>query len=285
MDPFHEGEKLAQERAGQQALARRNGRMIAETVPRGAIRFVASVRLAAVATAGGDSLRASVVQGEPGFLSASERAVEIDLARTAADPDGALGAGLEGDVGLLAIDLGTRARYRVNGRLVAAEGPGKLLLRVREAFPNCPQYIRGRQVLPASPRTERREPVRGASLGPEQVALVRRADTGFVASRHPERGLDASHRGGHPGFVEVVAPDRLRVPDYAGNGLFNTLGNLLVDSRAGLALLDFEAGRVLEVSGRASVRWGPERSWELAIERFLERDLPLALRWSEPEAD
>ena len=59
--------------------------------------------------------------------------------------------------------------------------------------------------------------------------------------------------------------------------MFNTLGNLLVDPRAGLAVLDFESGRVLQATGRALVRFEPERAWDLSVERWVERDLPLEM--------
>lgn len=285
MDPFHEGERLAQERAGQRRAALENGALIASTLLPAAARFLAGLRLAALATVEDGWLRASVLAGEPGFLAAAPAldAVVIDLARLASDPDGALRSGASGRIGLLAIDLGTRKRYRVNGRLEPA-GADALRIVVHEAYPNCPQYVQRRRLVSVGPRAAVRPAVRGGRLGAEQAALVHRADTAFVASSHPARGLDASHRGGAPGFIEVVAPDRLRVPDYAGNGLFNTLGNFLVDPRAGLAVLDFAAGRVLEVSGRATVSWEPARAWELAIERFAEHDLPLELRWGPPEA-
>ncbi len=284
MDPFHEGERRAHELAGSQDDARRNAGMIAETILPGAARFMSKLALVGLASVEEGRLRASPILGEPGFLSATARSVEVDLARVAPDPEGPLARAVGSRVGLLAIDLGTRARYRVNGALVATDDARRLRIETREAFPNCPQYIQKRRLVAAAPRAERRPSLRGETLGAAQVALVARTDTTFVASGHPERGLDASHRGGKPGFVEVLAPDRLRIPDYSGNGLFQTLGNLLVDPRAAIAFLDFEGERILEVTGRASVQWNGERSWELAVERFTERDLPLALSWTDVEA-
>jgi len=70
----------------------------------------------------------------------------------------------------------------------------------------------------------------------------------FVASRHPSRGADASHRGGEPGFIEVRDERTCASPSIAGNGLYNTLGNLVVSSQAGLAIVDFDVGRVLQLS-------------------------------------
>jgi hypothetical protein len=57
----------------------------------------------------------------------------------------------------------------------------------------------------------------------------------------------------NPGFIEVVDVETLRIPDYVGNSMFNTLGNLVVDPAAGLVVPDFEHGRALQLTGRAEV--------------------------------
>src|SRR5260370_2360405 len=85
--------------------------------------------------------------------------------------------------------------------------------------------------------------------------MVVATDVLFVATGHPQRGADASHRGGNPGFVEVVDANTLRIPDYSGNSLFNTLGNLLVDPRYGMLIPNFQSGRMLQLTGTAKVTW------------------------------
>ena len=88
--------------------------------------------------------------------------------------------------------------------------------------------------------------------------------TFFIATGHrdPEEsatnGMDASHRGGDPGFVAVEDPHTLSIPDYAGNNHYNTLGNLLLDPRAGLLFLDFEGGHTLQLTGRVELLWQPD---------------------------
>jgi predicted pyridoxine 5'-phosphate oxidase superfamily flavin-nucleotide-binding protein len=76
----------------------------------------------------------------------------------------------------------------------------------------------------------------------KQQRLIREADTFFIASSHRDGGADASHRGGNPGFVHVLNETKLIWPDYSGNGMFQTLGNLAIDPRAGLLFMDFESG-------------------------------------------
>jgi hypothetical protein len=57
----------------------------------------------------------------------------------------------------------------------------------------------------------------------------------------------------------VLGPDRLEFPDYAGNNMFNSLGNLELSPRAGLLFLDFERGGTLQLSGEARATWEPGR--------------------------
>src|SRR6266487_5838449 len=84
---------------------------------------------------------------------------------------------------------------------------------------------------------------------------IERADTFFIGSVHEQAGMDCSHRGGNPGFVRVKDELRVVFADYSGNNMFQTLGNLSLDSRAALIFLDFETGGTLQASGRAKIIW------------------------------
>ena len=110
-----------------------------------------------------------------------------------------------------------------------------------------------------------------------QRAWIRRTDTFFLATLHPAEGADASHRGGMPGFVRVEG-NRLTWPDYAGNLMYNTLGNIAVHPRAGLLVPDFDSGSVLLLTGRAGVVWDPARLSEFTgAERLVELDVEEAV--------
>jgi hypothetical protein len=89
-------------------------------------------------------------------------------------------------------------------------------------------------------------------LSREAAEIVRSADTFFLGTQHPERGADASHKGGNPGFVRVEGTDIIW-PDYAGNNMFNSMGNLAVDPTASLLFVDFTTGKTLQLSGSARV--------------------------------
>ena len=76
----------------------------------------------------------------------------------------------------------------------------------------------------------------------------------FLATADAEGRPDCSYKGGHPGFVRVIAPDTLAFPSYDGNGMFKSLGNVLANPQVGLLFIDFETPRRLRVNGRATVQ-------------------------------
>ena len=76
----------------------------------------------------------------------------------------------------------------------------------------------------------------------------------FLATADAEGRTDCSFKGGAPGFVRVVAPDEIAFPDYDGNGMFKSLGNILANPAVGLLFIDMgEKPRRLRVNGQARV--------------------------------
>ena len=75
----------------------------------------------------------------------------------------------------------------------------------------------------------------------------------FLATADAEGRPDCSYKGGRPGFVRIVGPATLAFPSYDGNGMFKSLGNVVVNPHVGLLFIDFESPRRLRVNGRASV--------------------------------
>jgi predicted pyridoxine 5'-phosphate oxidase superfamily flavin-nucleotide-binding protein len=260
--PYHEGEVAVQELAGEQLGAERNGRAIGDSIMCGALKFIASQPMLVAGSVGHDGrVWASLLTGPPGFATApDQQLVRIDLGDTVPDDTDPLWENFEHDprIGMLFIEPLTRRRLRVNGRM-GRTGPGQYEVQVVEAYPNCPKYIRPREV----------DGVLQDGGGDARSIRdwVESADTLFVASAHPSRGVDVSHRGGEPGFVQMLDDRTLRVPDYAGNSMFNTLGNLHLNPQAGLLFVDFEHGRTLQLTGRATIRFDlPERAWDFEIE-------------------
>ena len=74
----------------------------------------------------------------------------------------------------------------------------------------------------------------------------------LLATADAEGRPDCSHKGGMPGFARVSAPDEIVFPDYDGNGMFKSLGNIAVNPNVGLLFINFEKPRRLRVTGTAS---------------------------------
>lgn len=289
-NPFHAGELAVQSRAGVRDRAWHTGQVIRDQLFEAAQSLVERQRLllcASVDDQGG--VWASLLQGMQGFVQAVDPhrlAITVDPAcNDMGDP---LWRNIDatGRIGLLAIDLETRRRLRINGT-VARTQSDLLQVTVRACYPNCPKYIQRRS---ASTRwvTQAAAPVQeGRRLSGALARMLATADTLFVASAHPDQGADVSHRGGRPGFVQVVGDDSLRIPDYVGNNLFNTLGNFHAYPHAGLLVPDFATGRLLQLIGRPAIEWdrddpqhatgGTKRYWTLQIARWRTTTLPVYL--------
>lgn len=289
---YHDGERAVQHSAGEVGIADRNGVVIADTILGGARPFIGKQSMVVLASVDADGAPwSTVLFGQPGFAHADSAAqVTVDLPAALRDPEEPFWRNVAANpaIGSLFIELGSRRRYRINGGLQRLDDAGFDLV-VREAYPNCPKYIQRRQLRRIDGEAAPALLGEGSALDDATRAIVRRADTIFVASNHRERGADASHRGGSPGFVQVVDATLLRIPDYNGNSLFNTFGNLTVDPRVGLCIPDFEGQRLLQLSGRARILHGQDdphgltggtgRFWEIAIDRWLLRRAPRRLDW------
>ncbi|WP_439864755.1 flavin-nucleotide-binding protein [Pseudomonas antarctica] len=231
---------------------------------------------------------ATMIEGAPGFAhSPDPQMLQVDSLPSRSDPAyAAMVAGAA--VGLLGIDLNTRRRNRMNGRIGARDHDG-FSVEVVQTFGNCPKYIQLRPVdsIACKPGTTVE---RFNGLDDAAQTLIRNADTFFVASyvdADGERSVDVSHRGGNTGFVRVVG-NVLTIPDFAGNFFFSTLGNLQVNPVAGLLFIDFESGDVLQLSGRTSLILdgpqvasfeGAQRLWTVTVEQAVRRPAALVLRW------
>jgi predicted pyridoxine 5'-phosphate oxidase superfamily flavin-nucleotide-binding protein len=274
---FHAGETFVQRMAGLADEAEAVGRIVGHSLSPAVARFLADQRLAVAATldAAGRPW-ASVLSGPSGFLRAlDERRLRIEAVPPDDDP---LAANLRvrTELGLLVLDPQTRRRMRLNGR-ASLEDHG-VLLRTDEVYGNCPKYVQKR-VLRGDTDAVRGEAVVGSRLDPRQQARIAGADTLFLASFHPDSGADATHRGGHPGFVQVAHDRRIVIPDYPGNAMFNTLGNLHEYPRIGVLLVDFETGDTLQLTGRATLVFEPERRVSIDVDEVRETSRGHRLRW------
>ncbi|ASU36915.1 FAD-binding oxidoreductase [Herbaspirillum sp. meg3] len=294
--PWHEGELTLQRSVG--AVERMAGpgrnQMARDWMPDQHREFYAQlpfVILGAVDTEG--EVWATLRAGRPGFMHADvAEKLTLELAREPLDP---ADAGMEdGDgIGMLGIELHTRRRNRMNG-LVSRQSEDRFHIDVTQAYGNCPQYIQLRQYeftdAPAGPVSTL------SALDADAAAMIRAADSFYVASyvvRDGKKQVDASHRGGKPGFVRIDDDGVLTIPDFSGNLFFNTLGNFLLNPRAGLVFVDFSNGDLLQLSGRAEVIlntpevaafMGAERMWRFTPQHVVRRPAALPLRWIDVDA-
>ena len=98
------------------------------------------------------------------------------------------------------------------------------------------------------------EKLRRETFNEADAAFIAAQSFFFLATADAEGRPDCSFKGGPPGFAAVVAPDLLVFPDYDGNGMFKSLGNLAANPHVGLLFIAMgeKAGR-LRVNGRAQV--------------------------------
>ncbi|MCP5200279.1 MAG: pyridoxamine 5'-phosphate oxidase family protein [Gammaproteobacteria bacterium] len=296
--PFHVGETQIQARLGvREAVAGFARRMVRDHMPEQHREFYRQLPCVVVAARDGDGRPWATLIADPAGVVTSPAPDRLDFKAGPVTGDALAGAFVAGrDVGVLGIEFATRRRNRVNGRVSDADGHG-FGFRVDQSFGNCPQYIHDRHWRPAAPAASPRRRL-GAELDAVQQAWIADADTVFLASgfrgdgEDPAFGMDASHRGGPPGFVRVLDAHTLAWPEYAGNNHYNTLGNLVMDPRIGLLFVDFASGSLLQLSGRARIdfspdaaRWpGAQRVVEVRVEAVNDLHEALPLRWHAPAA-
>ncbi len=87
----------------------------------------------------------------------------------------------------------------------------------------------------------------------EDRAFIESRPFFFFATADPAGRPDCSYKGGAPGFVRTIGPSDLVFPSFDGNGMFRSLGNVLVQPNVALLFIDFERTRRLRVNGVASL--------------------------------
>jgi len=175
----------------------------------------------------------------------------------------------------LSLELMTRKRVKFSGKMVAGtvretqtEAQGsetgglatkqhqvQIVTKIDQSLGNCPKYLNQYQVQPALVRA--RLLSAGPTLSGEGRALVCKADMFFLSSS-ANTDMDVNHRGGPPGFVRIISSNQIVYPEYSGNRLYQSLGNLLINPKVGITFPDYESGDVLYITGMAEVLVGEE---------------------------
>ncbi|MCL1127442.1 FAD-binding oxidoreductase [Shewanella surugensis] len=287
--PFHSGEKNLQTRTGKrEAMESFGRRVIRSFMPDQHRQFYATLPFMVV---GGVDKQGwpwtSLLSGKPGFMqSPHSTTLNINATLPMGDPLAKIIKQSGSPLGLLGIEMTTRRRNRLNGRITHTDDSG-FSLQVDQSFGNCPQYIQNWKIhFVREPNTINTADMMNDnittfnSLDAQARHLIKTADTFFVSSfintkNNPEiEGVDVSHRGGRPGFVKIE-DDTLTIPDFPGNNHFNTLGNFLVNPKAGMTFIDFSTGELLMLTGTVELLWedepeviaykGAERAWRFKL--------------------
>ena len=298
--PFHKGEQAIQTRFGVRDKLERFGRkVIRDFMPDQHREFFHQLPYVFVGYADDqDWPWASVLIGEPGFMvSGTPSSLSIKGNPLPGDKLGPFlksPAGDQQSMGLLGIELETRRRNRLSAHVTAVEN-GMIELGIDQSFGNCPKYIQARRMIKGAELSGGdRERIEFTELDADALALIQRSDTFFVSSyvatkkAESASGVDVSHRGGRPGFVRTDDATTLTIPDYKGNFHFNTLGNFLVNPKAGLLFIDFETGDILSLTGTVEILWddpdalhfeGAERLWQFKVDHGFRLKNALSNEW------
>jgi len=97
--------------------------------------------------------------------------------------------------------------------------------------------------------------VRGAVIDADDRAFIERMDMFFLATADAQGRPQCSYKGGDPGFVRVLDEQTVAFPNYDGNGMYLSMGNLLVNAQVGMLFVDFtaELPSRLRLNGVASI--------------------------------
>ena len=267
-DVFHEGEKSIHRNLGiDERVSMLGQHMIRDHMPEEHRLFfnqLDSMHIGLVDESGHPW--ATLRTGEPGFIqSPTNQTLTINSQPLRGEPDNLqLQPGAK--ISLVGLEFSTRRRNRVNATVTSVAGD-EMVLKVDQSYGNYPKYIQQREVTQKRIETDPNQAGKSTlltkqtadKLSLDDQKLLTTADTLFIASRAPtldhdaRAGVDINHRGGLPGFITVLDENTLQIPDYKGNNFFNTLGNIALDPRVGVQVIDFETGTALNFQGMAKI--------------------------------
>jgi len=296
--PFHKGEQAIHEKLGISEKQEEVGRIvIRHAMPDQHREFFEKLPFLVVGSIDKEGNPwASMLFGKPGFINTpDDTSLNIQSAPNTGDP---LLRNLEAGSpqSYLGIELSTYRRNRINVTLDEVQKDG-ITAKVDQSFGNCPKYINKREFkflrAPEKP-VHNLDIETFTSYDDKARETIQKADTFFVASHaKPENdkvieGVDVNHRGGPPGFV-TMQDDVLTIPDYFGNFAFNTLGNFMVNPKAGLLFVDFETGDMTYLTGTTNIIWdddplietlpGAHRAWQFTLTEGIRIKHASPLQW------
>lgn len=290
-DVFHQGELSVQNLAGEGAVAAQNSKMISSHFSNGIIKFLQTQQFAVLSSTDREgNVWVTFLTGQPGFAEVlDEQRLAIRAELPEADPL-AEESEKEKQIGLLIIDTNRRIRLRING---TAKMDKAFMVTAQQIYGNCPKYIQKRSFRPEKDAFRLlKSAERNKALSQRQQDWIAQADTFYIGSMNDKGEMDASHRGGNPGFIHVRDAKTILFPDYFGNSMFNTLGNIYSNPISGLLFINYEHGHSLHLTGSAQIIWdeeessvfpGAERLVRFEISEVVQLENANELRWEDTE--
>jgi predicted pyridoxine 5'-phosphate oxidase superfamily flavin-nucleotide-binding protein len=257
---FHEGEKSFHKALGiEERMDEMGKRMMRDHMPDQHRDFFAQLPMIHICVLDENGHPSAILRtGNPGFISSpDEYTLIIDSQPLAGEPEN-LQLTKGSKISIVGVEFATRRRNRLNATILSHQD-NKLEMRVDLSFGNCPKYIQIRNMFPPEQLDLNSEVFRSDNLGKTERKIITAVDTLFIASRssvindEPKNGIDINHRGGNPGFIEIIDDQTIQFPDYLGNNMFNTFGNIVSDPRVAIQLIDFENKTLMHIQGRAEI--------------------------------
>ena len=255
---FHNGQLAVQKITGEEAIAKGRIHMIKDAIHPRSVSFIEHQILAFLGSEDSNgALWLSLLIGERGFISIpSVQEITIDLSKVISTKEDIFFKNITTNptVGLLFHEAQRRARYRAWG--IARRENDQLHFAIKMGYPSCPKHIQREVIeLPKSTEVETTKYQKGTLLGEFEHEWIRNAHTFFITTQTKKGDIESSHRGGNPGFIEILDNGLLRVPDYLGNSIYSTLGNIYENPKAALLFVDYKKGETLQLSGIAALQF------------------------------
>ncbi len=255
---FHEGQLAVQKLAGEAEIAKMRLPMIENALHPRSIPFIAHQVLAFAGSEDVDgAIWLSLLVGERGFIQIpSIQEINFDLSKVTSNRSDIFFKNIQTNptVGLLFHEAARRARYRAWGK--ARQEGEQLSVDITMGYPSCPKHIQRALIeLPPDTKSISPEYQNGTTLGKSEKKWITNAHTFFISTQTKKGEIEASHRGGDPGFIEIQENGIIRVPDYLGNSMFSTLGNIYENPKAALLFVDHKKGETLQLSGMAELEF------------------------------
>jgi len=257
-DIFHKGQLAVQKITGEEEIAKGRIPMVQKNLHPRSIPFIEHQILAFPGSEDAEgNIWLSLLVGQRGFIKVpSLQEITFDLSKITSSREDIFFKNIKSKptVGLLFHEAVRRARYRAWG--IASQEGDILSFDIRMGYPSCPKHIQ-REAIELSSHSEDISPTykNGNTLSTIEKEMIANAHTFFIATQTKKGDIESSHRGGDPGFIEIKENGLIRVPDYLGNSMFSTLGNIYENPKAALLFIDYKQGVTLQLTGKAELQF------------------------------